>query len=587
MTTELEHQLASLRQGDHVCRIYESKEEQLAAAVPFMKEGLARGERCLYVADDLSVEAIVGALAAAGVDVAHEREQGALVMPTKGDTYLQGGKFEPQAMIDFLGRAETQALTDGFSGLRVAGEMTWALGPEIGCERLIEFEALFNNFLANSRGMFLCQYNRSRFDAAVIHDVLRTHPVAILGDLVFPNPYYEPPELLLSPERQASAEFKAKRVDWWIAQVKRARAAEQERERVLEKLKQSERRLAEAQRVAHIGSWERDLRTNHVTWSDELYRLFGLRADEMDLSYQQFLNHLVPEDVARTRALVDEAIRERRSFTCDYRITLADGSVHVLHDRGGIILNDEGEPIRLVGTAQDVTELRRAEQATQEYATRLKTLSRRLLEVQEAERRHLARELHDEIGQMLTGLRLLLNPKDASPTDVSKPGLEQARKIVDELLEQIRGLSFDLRPAALDQLGLVPALLTLFERCQEQAGMLVDFKHKGVEGRIATEVETAAYRIVQEALTNVIRHAEESRVTVRIWATDDELSVQIEDQGRGFDPEAAMASPRSSGLAGMRERVLLLGGQLTVDSRPGEGTQITAELPLHGPASKP
>jgi PAS domain S-box-containing protein len=464
--------------------------------------------------------------------------------------------------------------------------MNWALGPEVGNDRLIEYEARLNEFLANSRSVVMCQYNRQRFDPAIIHDVLRTHPVAIIGAQVCPNPYYEPPELVLSHEPQASAEFKAKRVDWWIAQLKRAKAAEQERQRALEKLKQSERRLAEAQLVAHIGSWERDLRTNQVTWSDELYRLFGLSAQEPGLCYQRFLNFVLPQDVDRISALVDEAIRERRPFHADYRITRADGSVRVMHDTGKVIVNEAGEPIRLVGTSQVVTELRQAEQALQEYTTRLQALSRRLLEVQEAEGRHLARELHDEVGQLLTGLRLLLKPNGTVPADAVTARFEQARAIVDELLQRVRALSFDLRPAALDELGLVPALLALFERFTEQTGVLVDFKHQGVEQRFAAEVETTAYRVVQEALTNVARHAAVAGATVRVWTTADALNLQIEDRGRGFDPEITPATPRSSGLVGMEERVVLLNGHLTIESQPGGGTQITAELPLRGEPGK-
>src|SRR6202035_1287031 len=160
-----------------------------------------------------------------------------------------------------------------------------------------------------------------------------THPLAILGDQICTNPYYEFPEMVLSKDQAGTTpELKAKRVDWWIAQLKRMQAAEQERERTIEKLKRSERRLAEAQRVAHIGSWERDLRTNEVNWSDELYRLFGLQAHEFDLSYQRFLDLVLPQDVDRIRAKVDEAIRERRPFSFDYRITRADGSIHVLHE---------------------------------------------------------------------------------------------------------------------------------------------------------------------------------------------------------------------------------------------------------------
>ncbi len=580
MVAKVEQELSKLKQGDHVCSCYENTAEQLAVAVPFIIDGLVRGERCIYIADDRTIEEVVQALAAAGVDVAQERQRDALRLLTRQDTCLRDGKFSPEAMIDTIRQAEAEALTDGFTGLRQIGEMTWLLGPEPGCNRLIEFEAVLNPFLANSKTVVLCQYNRSRFDPAIIHDVLHTHPIAVIGDLVCPNPYYEPPELVLSPEPQASAEFKRKRVGWWIAQLKRARVAELQREQVLEKLKQSERRLAEAQQVAHIGSWERDLRTNEVTWSDELYNLFGLQKNEIDLSYQQFLKLLVPQEVERIRALVEEAIRERRHFSCEYRITRPDGSVRVLHDRGGVVLNDVGEPIRLVGTAQDVTELRQAREALENYAARHQALSRRLLEIQEDERRHLARELHDEVGQMLTGLRLILKPNDDLTVDAAKAGFDQARTLVDELLEIVRQLSFDLRPAALDQLGLLPGLLALFERYTKQTGVRVNFKHQGVDCRFAPEVETTAYRIVQEALTNAARHADVAEVTVRVWAGPERLHLQIEDRGRGFDPEVVLAMPRSGGLAGMQERVTLLNGRLTIDSRPGAGTQITAEIPL-------
>jgi signal transduction histidine kinase len=200
--------------------------------------------------------------------------------------------------------------------------------------------------------------------------------------------------------------------------------------------------------------------------------------------------------------------------------------------------------------------------------------------VQEAERCHLAWELHDEVGQLLTGLRLLLKPDGAEPADAINTRLEQGRALVDELLQRVRTLSFDLRPAALDELGLVPALLALFERYTEQTGVVVEFKHQGVEQRFTAEVETTAYRVVQEALTNVARHAGVAGVTVRVWLTAGALNLQLEDRGRGFDPEAALAAPKSSGLVGMRERVLLLNGHLTIESQPGAGTQITAELPL-------
>nr|NIN99224.1 histidine kinase [Anaerolineae bacterium]NIQ82060.1 histidine kinase [Anaerolineae bacterium] len=202
------------------------------------------------------------------------------------------------------------------------------------------------------------------------------------------------------------------------------------------------------------------------------------------------------------------------------------------------------------------------------------------VEVQEAERRYIARELHDEIGQLLTGLKLTLDMCVRSPADEVGTNLDEAREVVNELITRGRELSLVLRPSMLDDLGLLHALLWHLERYTTQTGIRVSFKHTGLEGRFASEVETAAYRIVQEALTNVARHADVDEVTVRLWVDQDTLSVQIEDQGTGFEPEIALTASASSGLSGMQERAVLLGGHLTVESAPGAGTRLTAELPL-------
>jgi signal transduction histidine kinase len=212
---------------------------------------------------------------------------------------------------------------------------------------------------------------------------------------------------------------------------------------------------------------------------------------------------------------------------------------------------------------------------------RLQALSHRLVEVQETERQRIARELHDEIGQALTGLKLALDMSMHLPADAVRTRLGEVQALVNELMVQVRELSLDLRPAMLDNLGLLPTMLWHFERYTSQTNVRVAFRHTGLEGRrFAPEVETAAYRIVQEALTNVARHADVSEATVRLWAKQDILGLQVEDQGIGFDPEAALATGATSGLAGMRERAILLGGRLTVESATGTGTRLTAEFPL-------
>lgn len=222
---------------------------------------------------------------------------------------------------------------------------------------------------------------------------------------------------------------------------------------------------------------------------------------------------------------------------------------------------------------------------TQSYETRarLEALSLRLLEVQEQERRHIARELHDEVGQSLTVLRMLLGAPEILSADSLKARMEQARSSVDELISRVRGLSFDLRPADLDQLGLIPALFSLFDRFTTQTPLLVSFKHQEIHGRFPFRVETAAYRIVQEALTNVVRHAGVAGVSVRLWLESGRLHLQVEDRGAGFDAAAVLQTPKSSGLAGMQERTLLLGGSMSVDSSPGCGTTIHVALPLDVP----
>ena len=221
MASELEKQLANLNPGEHLCPIYESVAERLAVVVPFIEQGLARRVRCLFISDARVAEDVIPALYAAGIDVAHERDSGALRFLTGSEFYLLSPEFDPDLVFEFLRREEERAIADGHSGLRSVGEMTWALGAEPGCGRLIEYEARLNEFLVDSRSVIVCMYDRRRFDPAVIHDVLRTHPVVVLGDQVYSNPYYEPPELVLCNEHPASAAFKAKRLDWWIAQLKR------------------------------------------------------------------------------------------------------------------------------------------------------------------------------------------------------------------------------------------------------------------------------------------------------------------------------------------------------------------------------
>jgi signal transduction histidine kinase len=231
--------------------------------------------------------------------------------------------------------------------------------------------------------------------------------------------------------------------------------------------------------------------------------------------------------------------------------------------------------------------LRRAhdelEKRVEERTAELRKLSQRLVQLQEIERRNIAHELHDEIGQLLTGLKLLLEMSSRTDGEMHVNQIEEAKGLVNDLMAKVRSLSLDLRPAMLDDLGLLHALLWHFERYTTQTGVQVNFAHPGLQTdiRFVPEVETAAYRIVQEALTNVARYANVKEVEVRVSADAEMLEVEVRDLGKGFNVDDALAAASSVGLTGMRERARLLAGKFTVVSVENIGTTITAELPLN------
>ncbi len=365
--------------------------------------------------------------------------------------------------------------------------------------------------------------------------------------------------------------------------------------------------------------------------SPSTYRILGHKGDELIIQNAFALMH--PEDIPEiSREFQDLLTKPEETMTAEFRYQHKDGSWRWLECTGtnllqnpsveALVINYRDITERKVSEAalrqarveleqrvkertaelsetnasliQQIFERRRAEVELKERnrklaqlfdeveagRTQLQRLSHRLVEVQEQERRNIARELHDEVGQILTGLKMTLELIKSLPPEAADEGLDQAQQQVNELVARVRNLSLDLRPAMLDDLGLLPALIWLIDRYSAQTKVEVNFKHSGVEGRYAPELETAIYRIVQEALTNAARHSRANKATVLLWTTDVTIFVQIEDQGMGFRPESLMASGYSNGLTGMSERASLLGGKLTIESNEGVGTCVTAEMPL-------
>jgi PAS domain S-box-containing protein len=246
----------------------------------------------------------------------------------------------------------------------------------------------------------------------------------------------------------------------------------------------------------------------------------------------------------------------------------------------------------VLAVAQDVTLLRQVEHEREHLLAQLQAANERLqhlshhaVEVQEAERRHIARELHDEIGQSLTAIKIhLRHARNLPDLPAMVQELKSSLVVVDQLLEQVRNLSLDLRPAMLDEIGLVGTLRWYVDRQAQLTGINSHFTGE-LAGRLPSELELICFRMVQEALTNVARHAGAENATVSLIQRDDEIQLMVKDDGSGFDVQAARESAlegKSLGLLGMEERVQLAGGTIDISSKLGEGTVIQVNFYRNG-----
>jgi signal transduction histidine kinase len=417
---------------EHLCLIYETQEEQFAAALPFLRAGLERGERCLYIADANSGATVLDALRKGGVEVDRHLRNGALIVAGKQETYLSHGRFDPDLSINFLSQATDEAGDGKFSRLRtLLGEMTWALGEDTAPDSLIEYEAKVNHFVRDHDVRALCQYHRERFSPEVILGVLRTHPVVVYGGLVCKNPYYVPPEEFLKPN-QASREV----------------------ERLL---------------------------NNILSWEQSLHQLRALAA--------------------------------------------------------------------------------------------------RLQTVREDERTRAAREIHDELGQALTAIKIeFASLLHDLPKELAASRGQSILRLLDQTIQSMRRIGTELRPAILDDLGLAAAVEWVAEEFQARTGTKCQISLPDGDITLDRERATALFRIFQETLTNVARHADATQLDVRLGKENGSLILEVRDNGKGIREEQ-LSAKTSLGILGMQERVLLLGGTLTISGTPGNGTTVRTLIP--------
>jgi PAS domain S-box-containing protein len=286
------------------------------------------------------------------------------------------------------------------------------------------------------------------------------------------------------------------------------------------------------------------------------------------------------EEIIRTAILTDKGSQKR----------IITETVSVIRDDKNIITG-------MVILFRDITKLRSEEKEKERLFKevssaqgRLKVLSKRLLEIQESERRHIARELHDEIGQILTAIKI--NIQTAFKLAGSKKievHLNEGVELIEEALFQVRKLSVDLRPSMLDDLGLIPALRWYVDKHSTRTGMKAKVVTDEIIKRLPSNIEITCFRVSQEALTNIIKHSQATDVEINLFYQDNDLHLRIKDNGVGFNFFSAIQKGlqgESMGLMGMQERVELIGGRININSKPGGGTQIHVVFPKEALISK-
>ena len=413
-------------------------------------------------------------------------------------------------------------------------------------------------------------------------------------------------ELLAEPDRIRSEEFRFKHRDGhWVFLESIAKHVTDEdgtriivnsrdvteRKRAVQQLKEHEAQLSEAQRIAKVGSWEwRPGEEDGLSWSDEMLRIYGIDPNSFNHTYETFLEHVHPDDRDRIEREVTRALELKQSFSFEHRIIRGnDGEERKLLGRGQVITDDKGQVIRLIGTGQDITEQKEREQKLREYSNRLRRLSARIERAREEERIRIAREVHDELGQMLTVLKMdismlsgeLKKKIDPEIMDFLERETKNIQNRINTIMSSVQRITAELRPEVLDDLGLKDAIEWQAQEFAERSGLSVNFNSNiSNPNMLDEEQSTIIFRIFQETLTNIIRHAQASRVDIRLDIEDEHLVLVVRDNGIGITEEQREASA-SLGLIGMRERTQLLGGTVRIEGKENEQTKVILQIPLN------
>ena len=578
--------LEQLAPHDHLCSIYETPQEHFAVAIPFIRIGLGRGEKCIYIADDGTEADVRDAMCAGGIDVERSIATGSLVLEKKENAYLKNGSFDPDWMFTFWADATAEAMRQGFSALRATGETEWVLRGAPGLERWMEYESRMTHVLAQHNCFALCQYNRQIFPPELVLDVIRTHPTVIYRGVVCRNMYHVPPDELLGTNQAA------REVERLLTNIREREEIQCALQRQLEDI-----RVAEAALRSSEERWRSVFENSAI--GIVLAEPAGKKIVEANRAFQELLGYTNQElqtltfaditleaDILRGAEAGQQLLSgSKREVQLEKRYRHKDGRFIWARATGTVIPGGDGSPRYLLGLVEDVTVRKTAEQELETSIRQLRALAARLMHSQDDERRRIAQMLHETTAQDLAALKMHLSRLNRTAGDLSeadRSALTESISLAEQSITEIRTLSYLLHPPFLDETGLLSALRWYAAGFAERSGIKVDLELPDRFGRLPRDTETALFRIVQESLINIHRHSKSDTASIRLRRDAERLVLEIEDHGHGI-PKASLKRIRGGivgvGIAAMSERIEQLGGRLEITSG-NHGTAVRARLPL-------
>ena len=549
--------------GTHLCYFYQTKQDLIDILVPFFKTGLENNEFCMWiVSEPLTVEEARAELQRAVKELDRYDKKGQIEILHFSQWYTRTGKFDADKVLRGWADKEQQARRNGFEGLRVSGSALWTEQEER--RSLSDYEATVNNVIHNYHILAICSYSLDKCEPHEILNVFSTHQLALI-----------------------------------FRDGKWATIESTERKRAEEALRQSERRYKSFISHSHEGVWRVELEQPipiDLPAEEGLGRFMqDAHIAECNLAYARMFGLSSPEE------MVGKRLRDLGSFSDQgslesYRASARGGFRTVDFqglDKAGnlkyfqsteIPIVENGMLVHIWGTTRDVSELKRADEERRRSFDQLRALAARLQSIREEERKRVAREIHDQLGRALTAIKIDMSSLVLELRAGEKQHSQRTSSIlrlVDESIQAVRRISTELRPGMLDDVGLVGTIEWAGEDFQARTGTTCRLDLPQDDIVVDAERATAIFRIFQETLTNVARHADASEVKVRLAKEGHELTLEVRDNGKGI-PEDKLSGSESLGILGMRERAILLGGELTISSTPGTGTTVRVRIPEAG-----